>query len=1052
MEEETHSGDSESFLISTIQNFTTEEQNEQLKKEVIMLKAQFEEAVQIHTTIDKIKDENAKLTKQILDLTNEKEEMTRRLEIAVKANADLSESLENQKKQYSLHVQNEGNNVQVEKSKIAQAFQSQIESLEEQLSEMGNEYNDLKLAQKVLASQIQRALEAAGFYFKITFSNLDDMITFFQKEPIPIKTESNNNNTQNDNKNINITQINPNVGLESDNKEKLKALKKKLKTRSSEYKSLSDELDRVQSAHKREIASYQSQIDHLRKEMNERDHTAKESIRNLQSTVNRLNQEINSSRDTISVLKVKNNELKYANRSQSALLDHSISSAIEPIKETKVEFKKDFDHKKSSNEKALLKDEIDHLHEKIADLTQKQLSAERKSKTIEDQLRSKENQLQNEQIKYQKIENELNSLKVIHSEIKSENDALRKTLHEKGNSSPKYKEQKHIFLEKQSKILEKKDDEIAQLHLEIKQAELHSTEQSLVIVDLKNQVSSLEDELQKLKVTYNDYVVKMEGTYIPTVDDFLPPSAFKTKYFEPALSNDIMKIATNTALQAPSKIEFIFRAIYNYYNKKIGEFQEKCDSYFQNESIIRNRINQFIIDVSIALNDQNPMTFDDLFNNCDKSQDCCKLIIDLITDCKAKFVSATRERDQLISVLTNIGQIANFNNANGYSSNFCELIPIINEMKNELIAAQNGFQQISKKYKSYYSESKALLKKCKLNEAKNKQEIMSLQSKNSELEHQINDKSSHISQLKKENKQLHTDLQNTNLSEVSTTQFLKREDISFNSNEEVETMKNKFTSAVESYKAHIQHLEKKNDDLTKQIKKIENELAKSQQIISTQKNSNDQLAQENIKLTQQNSQIESVISTKYETAKNNLQKSFDQTIEQIKQQNEQSRNDLQKVIKQLKMKDEKIKELNMNIKTLINEKNKLSNEANAIKEQLERERLIIDASVKTQILTIESKYKEQMDKQIAHNEAEQRNIIMFAVNAFRTIVSPASTMGVSGSSNDNVKLYKNLIEKIKDIVTKLSESDQAIRKMLCAYNHQTTQDAVAQLLYNSNTN
>ena len=47
---------------------------------------------------------------------------------------------------------------------------------------------------------------------------------------------------------------------------------------------------------------------------------------------------------------------------------------------------------------------------------------------------------------------------------------------------------------------------------------------------------------------------------------------------------------------------------------------------------------------------------------------------------------------------------------------------------------------------------------------------------------------------------------------------------------------------------------------------------------------------------------------------------FDQTIEKLKQQNEQSRLDLQKVMKQLKVKDDKIKELNQNIKSLINEK------------------------------------------------------------------------------------------------------------------------------------
>lgn len=1051
MEDETHSGDSDSILISTIQNFSIEEQNEQLKKEIITLKAQFEDAIQIHSTIDKINDENAKLTKQVLDLKSEREEMERRLEIIGKANADLTEVVENQKKQYAQLLQNEGSNVQSEKNKIAQSFQLQIDSLHEELSELDKENNDIKLSQKVMASQIQRVIEAAGFYFKLSFSNLDDIISFFQTE-IPRNTTENNSNGPTDNNPTN-TQINPNpVVYSPDNKEKIKSLKKKLKARVSECKSLTDELDRIKSSHKREILSYQSQIEQLKKETNEKEHAARENIRDLQSTVNRLSQEINSSRDTISSLKVKNNELKYANKSNSVLLNHSASSIQELTKGTKShDSKKDIEHRKLANEKSLLKEDINHLNEVIAELKHKQQSTDLKVKTLEEQLRNKESQLQKEQIQNQKIDNDLNALKIINSELKSENDSLRKTLHEKSDSTPKFKEQKHLLLEQQSKILEKKDEEICQLHLQIKQNELQSSEQTFKICDLKNQITNLEDELKKLKITYNDLVVKTEGTVIPTADDILPPSAFKTKYFEPELTNDIMKIASNTALQPSSKIDISFRTIHSYYEKKINKIHEQLEFYVKNEGALRNKVNQFIIDISIALNDQDPMTFDDLF--C-KNSECCQLIIGLITDCKTKFLSVTRERDQLISILTNIGQIVGFNIQNGPSPNYCDIIPYVSELKNGLSSAQAGFQQISKKYKAYCSESKALLKKCKLGENKYKKDISNLQTKICELEKEISTKSNTISKLKSENKQLQTNLRTNahDLTEISESQLIKREDISFNSNEEFETMKDKFSKAVESYKIHIQQLQNKNEDLSEKVHSLENELAKSQQLISVQKSSNEQLNKENLDLTQQNSEIESILSSKYETAKNNLQQSFDQTIEKLKQQNEQSRLDLQKVMKQLKVKDDKIKELNQNIKSLINEKNKFANEANAIREQLEREKLIVDATVKTQILTIESKYKEQLDQQIARDEAERRSIIMYAVNAFRTIVSPASTMGVSTSPGDNVKLYKILIEKIKDIVTKLSESDQTIRKMLCAYSHQTTQDAVAQLLYNCNTN
>ena len=439
MEDDTHSGDSDSILISTIQNFSAEEQNEQLKKEIFTLKAQFEDAIQIHSTIDKINEENAKLAKQVLDLKSEREEMERRLEIIGKANADLTETVENQKKQYAELLQKESNNVQSEKNKIAQSYQLQIDSLHDQLSDLDKENSDIKLSQKVITSQIQRVIEAAGFYFKLTFSNLDDIISLLQTEPLRNTTESNNSPTE-------TKPINPqpttNIGLEStDDKEKIKSLKKKLKARTTEYKNISDELERVKSSHKREILSYQSQIDHLKKEMNEKDHTARDSIRDLQTTVNRLSQEINSSRDTISSLKVKNNELKYAKES-NAMLNHSASSIQELVRESKHESKKDAEHRKLANEKNLLKEDINHLNEINAELKHKLQSTDLKLKAQEEQLRNKDNQLQQEQIQNQKLDNELNALKIIHSELKSENDALRKTLHEKSDNTPKFKEQK----------------------------------------------------------------------------------------------------------------------------------------------------------------------------------------------------------------------------------------------------------------------------------------------------------------------------------------------------------------------------------------------------------------------------------------------------------------------------------------------------------------------------------------------------------------------------------------------------------------------------------
>ena len=85
--------DIETQLMAEQDNSNLQENIEKLQKELSICRAQFEQATAINKKIENIHNKNQKLTAAVRNLQSEKDELTRRLEISMRANDDLESKL-----------------------------------------------------------------------------------------------------------------------------------------------------------------------------------------------------------------------------------------------------------------------------------------------------------------------------------------------------------------------------------------------------------------------------------------------------------------------------------------------------------------------------------------------------------------------------------------------------------------------------------------------------------------------------------------------------------------------------------------------------------------------------------------------------------------------------------------------------------------------------------------------------------------------------------------------------------------------------------------------
>ena len=101
-----------------------------------------------------------------------------------------------------------------------------------------------------------------------------------------------------------------------------------------------------------------------------------------------------------------------------------------------------------------------------------------------------------------------------------------------------------------------------------------------------------------------------------------------------------------------------------------------------------------------------------------------------------------------------------------------------------------------------------------------------------------------------------------------------------------------------------------------------------------------------------------------------------------------------------------------------------------------------ECEIKNELITAETTYNTKINEMKSKADDEKRKIMSIAATEFSQFFDASEMI--------DERSYKSLIVHARDELERLTKSDSAIRRMINITGKQTTDDAVAQLLMESN--
>ncbi|KAK8834574.1 hypothetical protein M9Y10_012637 [Tritrichomonas musculus] len=508
----------------------------------------------------------------------------------------------------------------------------------------------------------------------------------------------------------------------------------------------------------------------------------------------------------------------------------------------------------------------------------------------------------------------------------------------------------------------------------------------------------------------------------PTADDLLPPSCYRCDEFDPALSSAISRIANNTALQPVSKIKNCFLTIRKYYQKLLAERDEALDQAFSENQTLSAAFNQFIQDASIALTG-NVCTLQDFFSN-----DAGQKIVEQIQKLRSQLGDLKHEQDIQRGF------------ASAFTNSFAEFItepndPVraLNEVKERINAQQDQIAARSKKIHSLKSQIKNHESILKTKTADHEREKEELDFQRQELESRVNNLNKTVSELRQHNENLTNELEVATRTLEETQMTLSQEHSEHNTSilEEAASKEAKLKNEVKKRTQENKQLRQQINDNSKALDNLRQQLQASK---NERRRADDDM--ENLK--REIEEIQRDAASRLEAEKRNIVSSYDAAINELKEQCNKQRKDVERMAMDASQYDLKYASAQQEINGLRKDKRKLEKEVEAMKGQLERERKLMESKIRAEKIQTESNYFARLEEQKARSEAEKRKIFTLGAEAFRNFFNPNEQI--------DERSFKLVLDRARNTITQLQKSDNDIRRLLGVGESQTTLDAVAQMV------
>ena len=258
-------------------------------------------------------------------------------------------------------------------------------------------------------------------------------------------------------------------------------------------------------------------------------------------------------------------------------------------------------------------------------------------------------------------------------------------------------------------------------------------------------------------------------------------------------------------------------------------------------------------------------------------------------------------------------------------------------------------------------------------------------------------------------------------------------------NDVVTVHSNQISCIKKEYSQTIDHLTQELNKANTTIVEAETQIRKYKKIIKEQKAQLEDHREEIKTVKQQSEIVKKQTCQKNSIEKQQLVDNYESTIAELTEQTSQLSKDLSKAKSRIEKKEKKLKETKESYLVLKRENAKLVKEASLKDEEYQRENKLHDAAVKNATMLAESQYTLKLNEMKMKWENEKKSLLVYVVDEFHQFFNAKEQI--------DEKSFKATIQKAKTEIDRLQKTENAIRKMCNVNGQQSTDDAVARIVY-----
>ncbi|EAX96420.1 hypothetical protein TVAG_441340 [Trichomonas vaginalis G3] len=980
------------------------EENELLTKKNATLESQIERMFDVCNSVEAVTNENTKNKAAIKDLTLKNEELQNRLDHTLKQNQELNDLLESEKKSHQQARNEDASSLNKEFERLADDYVKKINSLTNELQNLKSQQNTDIINRKVFNSKLDKLYQASKWHFNVEINSIEELTKLLQSSENKKQEEIVIAEPQDD------TNLKILVATAKRYKSKAKAALRQLEQLSNEL----DDKDQIINTLNEKIQKQEDE--HLNEIQQVRDENSL-IVQSLQKKITLMENRWTQEKNEFSKFK---QDTKMNLLSQRNLVPEEITKDNSPDAHKIITLEVELQGLKSQlNDKSNLVNKL---------TAAKDETVEKLSKAMADN-----NNLQSE---LEKTKLECDNLRILSESSKKECESLRSSLLSKQQTQQQPQIEKVVEkpVENKSKqqVSKRKYDDLSN---KLKESEklvesLNKRVLELEDISLKQRVelSSLKDKLEtteKRELNTKLDLQEAKDSISKLTQAAKQPESINWSFpdFDASLQNQIEQIGRQKELQNQSKLQNIYKVIQNYFKLKELSLVKQNQDAKEVFDRLRAFTNSLVIDFTLHLNG-NPSTLEEFLDSKQKDE----LVI--------KLQNLIQNNESLVRDLKNMNEQMN------------TIKSVLN------LPASSNFESISTQISQQQKDieqmksiaSKSLDSKRQMKKAMNKALIAANEIKR-ESENTVRD----INVFADDNQKKIDLLQRT--VETLRTKLHDSEQNLEQKTHELEDEKDKNEKLQDDYDLAICDTENKVEQKCgEKIKEMENQVSKAEsqaksyklQLETSQKLLSN--ADSNIKILERDLELHkkklvdlsTTFEEKLQTQRNQLVAVNKSAIDDLEKQISDRHKDIEQLCQENSSIQKELNEMKQKYQAAKIELRKMSKSLKQSEEVSSREKRLCEVTLRAKLAAADSQFNERISLLTNSFNEEKMKILSFAAESFPQYFS--------GSTVFDERQYRSVVKQASDELSRLTESDSTIRRLLCASESQSTVDAVAQAI------